>query len=57
MGRFGLLPVKKCPAEHAFSAVSGKMKEEEKKKGPESYDDCTTRTRLRIRRKTLAQIL
>ena len=57
MGRFGLLPVKKCPAEHAFSAVSGKMKEEEKKKGPESYDDCTTRTHLRIRRKTLAQIL
>ena len=31
--------------------------EEEKKKGPESYDDCTTRTHLRIRRKTLAQIL
>ena len=28
-----------------------------KKKGPESYDDYTTRTRLRIRRKTLAQIL
>ena len=34
-----------------------KMIEEEKKKGPESYDDCTTRTHLRIRRKTLAQIL